>query len=61
MKKSDLLETLENELLIAENDINSFKNETNPHLKEFYYIAIGKKDMLDATIHYIKNGSKIYF
>lgn len=61
MKKSDLLEVLENELLKVKKDIQSFENSTNPQLKEFYYIAIGKEDILDATIYYIKTGSKLYF
>lgn len=61
MKKSDLLEVLESELLKAEKDIENFAGDVNPQLKELHYIAIGKKDMLEATIYYIKNGSKLYF
>ena len=61
MKKSDLLETLESELLKAENDIKNLFGDSNPQIKELYHIAIGKKDILEATIYYIKNGSKLYF
>ena len=61
MKKSDLLEVLENELLKVEKDIENFTGNNNPQVKEFYHMAIGKKDILEATIYYIKNGSKLYF
>ena len=61
MKKVDLLETLESELLKVEKDIENFIGDNNPQIKEFYYIALGKKDILDATMYYIKNGSKLYF
>lgn len=61
MKKSDLLEVLESELLKVEKDIENFAGNNNPQVKEFYYIAIGKKDILEATIYYAKHGSKLYF
>ena len=61
MKKSDLLEVLESELLKVEKDIENFTGNNNPQVKEFYQMAIGKKDILEATIYYTKTGSKLYF
>ena len=61
MKKLDLLEVLENELHEAETKIEHFFGSQNPQIIELYNMQIGKRDAIDATIHYIKTGSKNYF
>lgn len=61
MKKLDLLELLNEELKNAENHIALFCGDNNPQVLELYYIEVGKRNTLEATIHYIKTGSKNYF
>ena len=61
MKKSELLEVLESQLTEQNNTITQFENDNNPQIKELYNIALGSKNTLEATIHFIKTGSKSYF
>jgi len=61
MKKLELLEVLENQLIEQNKAMETFSNDKNPQVLELYNQAKGSKDTLEATIHYIKTGSKGYF
>ena len=61
MKKLELLEVLESQLAEQNKAVSQFENDNNPQIKELYNIAIGSKNTLEATIHFIKTGSKSYF
>ena len=61
MKKTELLEVLESQLIKQNNTLKQFENDNNPQIKELYNIALGSKDILEATIYFIKTGSKLYF
>lgn len=61
MKKVELLEVLESKLIEQNNAVKQFENDNNPQIKELYNIALGSRNTLEATIHFIKTGSKIYF
>ena len=61
MKKVELLEVLESQLIEENKTIKLFEKDNNPQIKELYNQAIGSKNTLEATIYYIKTGSKNYF
>lgn len=61
MKKVELLEVLENQLTEQSKIVAQFESDNNPQIKELYNLAKGSVNTLEATIHFIKTGSKAYF
>lgn len=61
MKKLELLEVLESQLTEQNKTVTQFEKDNNPQIKELYNLAMGSKNTLEATIHFIKTGSKAYF